>query len=241
MPVYCTLHPAALAQGACARCGDFVCGLCTDELDDAALCARCAVRSAVAWEVRGEESWPFAFWHTWAEAMSSPRRLGVKLAGPGYGLAALGYLLLAALVGVLPLGLLLSALSARGADPFTLGIGSTSALSTSAAWVLGTVAWASLLVLVVVSWALCARGLSAALGRPVALARVLRVLAYGASLVALPCVGPLLVPVALVMAGAGLHACVSVHGSVQAARLISLVGALLGASWALLGAAAWAG
>jgi hypothetical protein len=239
MPVFCTLHPTAVAEGACTRCGDFVCGLCAEELGDAPLCARCAVRSAVAWEARGEESWPFAFWQTWAEAMTSPRRLGLKLGGSGFALAALAYLLLAGIVGMLPLALLLSALSARGADAFTLGIGSTSALSASAAWVFGAVAWATTLVLIVALWALWARALGASVGRPVSLAIVVRVLAYGASLVAVPCAGPLLTPLALSMAGVGLHACLSERSTPRAAQVVSFVGALLGASLLLVGVAVW--
>lgn len=37
----CATHPAALAVATCSRCGTFLCGACTELLDEAAYCEAC--------------------------------------------------------------------------------------------------------------------------------------------------------------------------------------------------------
>lgn len=175
------------------------------------LCARCAVRGSVDWEERGDQFWGRALFLTFREALLSPRRLGKRLSGAGrMGWASL-YAVCCALLGGVPLSVLLAALMLTVADPLTLGMRSTSLLTSAVFLVLFAVGAASALPLLLLGFAGLVLGVTRLLAADVRFDVLVRASAYGLSLLAVPLFGPLLLPLGLVI----MLTCV--HGALSAA------------------------
>jgi hypothetical protein len=182
-----------------------MCSLC-GPLVPRPLCARCGARGQVDWEERGDQSWGRALFTTFAEALASPAALGARLSGAGRAGWALSYLALCALIGALPLCLLVAALLLTVADPLTLGLRSTGVLGLAVTVALACIGFATLLPLLHVLWTASLLALSRLFGLELRFEPVLRAGAYGLSLVAVPLLGPLLLPLALLWMGAAVHA-----------------------------------
>jgi hypothetical protein len=193
----CTTHPDAAAEGSCARCGDFVCRLC-GPLEPVALCPRCALKTTLDWEEPGDHGPVRAFVLTLREAIGSPSRVGARLGGSGHVLAALSYVTACGVCGLFPLSLVLAVPLVSVANPYELGLRSTGALSVGVSLVLFSVAAATLLALVVALLAGTIWSVARALGVSARYDVQLRATAYGVSMVALPLIGPVLLPLALV-------------------------------------------
>jgi hypothetical protein len=192
----CTTHPDALAEGSCVRCGDFVCRLC-GPLEPVALCSRCAMKTTLDWEEPGDHGPIRAFLETLREAIGTPSRVGARLGGSGHALAALSYVTVCGVCGLFPLSLLLAAPLVGAANPYDLGLKSTGALSVGVSLVLFSVAAATLLALGVAAFAAVIWLVARLAGVPVRYDVQLRAIAYGMSMLALPLLGPLVLPIAL--------------------------------------------
>jgi hypothetical protein len=195
----CTTHADAVAEGSCARCGDFVCRLC-GPLEPVALCPRCAMKTTLDWEEPGDHGPIRAFVETLRESIGSPSRVGARLGGSGHALAALAYVTACGVCGLLPLSLLMAVPLVSVANPYELGLKSTGVLSVGVSLVLFSIAAATLLSLGVALFAAGIWVVARLLGVPVRYDVQLRACAYGMSMVALPLIGPLLLPVAIVQA-----------------------------------------
>ena len=199
-----------------------MCALCGPLLPSP-LCVRCAVRSAVDWEERGDQFWGRALFATFREALLSPWQLGARLSGEGrLGWAAM-YAVCCGLLGAVPLSVLSAALLMTVADPVTLGMRSTSVLSSAVFLVLFTVGAASLLPAVLCVWSALVCGVARAFGVAVRFDVVVRASAYGLSALAVPFFGPLLLPVALVFMMLCLHGALTARAG--AARAYGILGA----------------
>lgn len=220
----CRAHPGTPAETSCTRCGDFVCSLC-GPITSRALCGRCSARGAVDWEERGDQSWGRALAATFWEAVSTPRRLGRRLSGSGRVGWALGYVAICTFLGTLPLSLVIAALLLTVADPLTLGIRSTGVMSLAVSSVLATVGVASLLPLALALWTAVLQLSARWLGIEARFDLLLRSGAYALSLVALPLIGPALLPVALLFMLSSLHATLSAQ-SPERPALLALISAL---------------
>jgi hypothetical protein len=211
-----------------------MCSLCGPLLPRP-LCARCSARGAADWEERGDQFWGRALLATFQEALAAPASLGARLSGTGRAGSALVYLALCALLGALPLCLVVAALLLTVADPLTLGLRSTGVLSLAVTVALACIGFATLLPLLYVSWtgslALCAR----ALGAEARFELLLRAGAYGLSLVAVPLFGPALLPLAAIWMLVAEHAALEAQGAGRAV-LPLLANAVL---WALPFALLW--
>jgi hypothetical protein len=194
----CRAHPDTISEASCSRCGDFMCRLCGPLAPP--LCARCGVRGAVDWEERGEQSGLRAFFATFREAITSPRRLGARLSGSGRVGLAFWYAALSTLLGALPLALAVASLLMTVADPLVLGLRSTGVLSNAVFAVLFAVALATLLPAALCAWACWVFALARLLRLPVRFDLLVRAGIYGFSLVAVPLLGPLLAPLAFLSA-----------------------------------------
>lgn len=151
------------------------------------------------------------------EAIVRPRLLGAQLSGAGQlGMAYL-YGATVTLLGGLPLCVLLAALQLTVADPRTLGLRSTSVLSNAVFVVLSAFGAASLVPSLLLVWAgllwSCARLLGTVLRFDV----LARASLYGVGMLALPVLGPLLLPVALVLSWSAAHGALSAAGDVPRA------------------------
>jgi hypothetical protein len=151
----------------------------------------------VDWEERGELGLSRAFFSTLRESLGGPVRLGQKLGGAGYMSAALQYTFLCGLCGALPLALLAAVPLLIWADPQRLGLSSTGSLGAAVAGVLGAFVASTLLTLVPVLLGAWGWLLGLSFGTRLRYDVALRAAAYGASLIALPVLGPLLLPLAL--------------------------------------------
>jgi hypothetical protein len=193
----CTTHPDELAEGSCARCGDFVCRLC-GPLEPIALCPRCALKTTLDWEEPGDHGPVRAFVLTLREAIGSPTRVGTRLGGSGNALPALAYVTACGISGLLPLSVLLAAPLVSVANPYEIGLRSTGVLSVGVSLVLFSVAASTLLTLAVAALAGAIWLVARLAGVPLRYDVQLRASAYGVSLVALPLIGPLVLPLAVV-------------------------------------------
>jgi hypothetical protein len=201
---YCATHRDAEAEASCVRCGDFVCRLCTP-LEPVPLCARCAVRATVDWEERGELGVLRAFLRTLRVALGAPITLGTRLGGAGHLVHALQFTALCALSGLLPLALTAAVPLLTWADPPRHGLRSTGLLGAAVSLVPGSLVLATLAALGVplisaVFW-LSARALRVSIRYDV----LTRAAAYGLSFLALPLLGPLLLPIGLFWSGLTLY------------------------------------
>ena len=209
--VMCRAHGTTRAEASCARCGDFMCALC-GPLTPRPLCARCSARGVVDWEERGDQFWGRALLSTFWEAVSTPRRLGKRLGGSGRVAWALGYGALCTLLGTLPLSLVVAALLLTVADPLKLGMRSTGVMGLAVFSVLASVGVATLLPLALAAWAGLLRLTAALFGLDTRFDLLLRAASYGLSLSAIPLVGPLLLPLALLFMLSTVHAALSAQG-----------------------------
>jgi hypothetical protein len=230
----CTTHPDAVAEGSCARCGDFVCRLC-GPLEPVALCPRCAIKTTLDWEEPGDHGPIRAFVETLRESIGSPSRVGARLGGSGHALPALAYVTACGLCGLFPLSIVLAVPLVSVANPYELGLKSTGALSVAVSLVLFSIAAATLLALGVAVLAAAIWGVARVLGVPLRYDVQLRASAYGVSLVALPLIGPLLLPVALVQSLLMSLAVLRARGDAQrAAAVVGIAVALVAAAALLL-------
>ena len=230
----CRAHPSTPAAASCTRCGDFMCALC-GPLAPRPLCGRCSARGAVDWEERGDQFWGRALLATFWEAVSGPRKLGRRLGGSGRVSWALGYAALCTFLGTLPLALLIAALLLTVAEPLKLGIRSTGVMSLAVSCVLASVGVATLVPLFLSAWAGAVRFVAGWFGIDVRFDLLLRASAYGVSLLAIPLLGPVLAPLALLFMLNSVHAALSAQASERAAFLTLLSACtLLGAPFALL-------
>lgn len=186
-----------------------MCSLCGPLLPRP-LCARCSARGAVEWEERGDQFWGRALLATFREALAAPGALGARLSGTGRAGWALSYLALCALLGALPLCLLVAALLLTVADPLTLGLRSTGVLSMAVTVALACVGFATVLPLLHALWTLSLLALGRLFALELRFEPLLRAGAYGLSLLAVPLFGPLLLPVSL------LWMLLAVHGALRA-------------------------
>ena len=209
-----------------------MCSLC-GPLSPRPLCARCSARGAVDWEERGEQSWARALITTSREALLSPASLGARLSGSGRVGWALSYLALSALVGALPLCLLVAALLLTVADPLTLGLRSTGVLSMAVTVALACIGFATLLPLLYTAWSASLTLWTRALGAEARFELLLRAGAYGLSWVAVPLFGPLLLPLALIWMLVAEHAALRAQRA-PALRALLLNVLLWGLPFALL-------
>lgn len=232
----CTNHGDAAAEGNCARCGDFVCRLC-GPLEPVALCPRCAIKTTLDWEERGDYS-PFrAFWLTAREAVGSPTRMGSRVGGAGHAFSALLYVTVCALLGLVPLSLILSVPLLTLAKPYEFGLRSTGALSVAVSLVLFSVAGATLLSLLWSGVAFAIWGAARIAGISIRYDVLLRAGGYGLSLLGVPLVGPLLTPIALVQALLAAHAALCARSQPARATLaLSLVAVSVGLCGAIVAA-----
>jgi hypothetical protein len=207
----CRAHKTTPAAASCARCGDFMCALC-GPLSPRPLCGRCSARGAVDWEERGDQFWGRALVSTFWEALSGPRKLGRRLAGTGRVGWALGYAALSTFLGTLPLSLLIAALLMTVADPLTLGMRSTGVMSLAVSSVLASVGVATLLPLALLPFAGLLRLTAGLFGIDTRFDLLLRAASYGLSLLAVPLLGPLLLPIALLFMFNTVHAALSSQG-----------------------------
>jgi hypothetical protein len=223
----CTTHSDAQAEASCARCGDFVCRLC-GPLEPVALCPRCALKTTLEFEEPGESTLARAFYVTARDAVGSPSRMGERLGGSGHVLTALSFVTVAALLGLVPLSLILAAPLLAVADAVRLGLRSTGVLSVGVSVVLLAVALATLLalsVLVFTSWVRLAARIT---GIHVRSDVLLRATSYGLSLLALPVLGPVLLPVAFAQALLATHAALAMRATSQRAALTLVLACTIG-------------
>jgi hypothetical protein len=221
----CTTHPDALAEGSCARCGDFVCRLC-GPLEPVALCPTCAIKTTLDWEEPGDHGPVRAFVLTLREAIGSPSRVGARLGGSGHVLAALSYVTACGISGGVPLALLMAVPLVSIANPNELGLRSTSVMSIAVSLVLSSVAAATLLALLVAALATLIWLMARLAGVPLRYDVQLRASAYGMSFMALPLIGPALWPVALVQSLIASRAALRARSDARRAAVV-LAGALL--------------
>jgi hypothetical protein len=230
----CTSHPDALAEAHCARCGDFVCRLC-GPLEPVPLCTRCALKTTLDWEERGDHGARRAYYLTLRDAIGSPTRLGQRLGGSGHIGSALSFVTITALLGLVPLALLMSVPLLSVADPMRLGLRSTGVFSMAIFLVLFSVALATLLGLWVLGFSLCVWLTARLFAIPVRYDVLVRASGYGLSLLALPVLGPLLVPFSLGQTLLACHAVLFARRADERALLalvtVGLVAA--GAIWSL--------
>lgn len=230
---HCRTHPDTPADASCARCGDFLCVLCgaTSPLP---ICARCAARGSVDWEEEGEQSWGRSLFTTFREALLAPHRLGTRLGGAGRaGLASL-YAAVCAALGLVPLAMLTSGLMLTVADPKTLGMRSTSLLSSAVFLVLFAVGVASALPLLLSAWCALLWLGARVLGVQVRLDVLVRASAYGLSPLAIPLFGPVLLPLALLWMLLCVHGALATASSAaRATASLLLTVLLLALPWAL--------
>ncbi|MFT3923505.1 MAG: hypothetical protein QM778_13300 [Myxococcales bacterium] len=230
----CATHRDAEAEASCVRCGDFVCRLCTP-LEPVAMCNRCVVRATVDWEERGELGISRAFWNTLRAGLAGPFSLGRRLGGAGHLVHALQFVFLCGVCGLLPLSIAGAVPLLTWADAPRLGLHSTGLLGTAVSLVPASLVFSTLLSLGVAVyagwlWALC-RMLQIAVRYDV----LVRATAYGLSPLAIPVLGPLLLPVGLFWSGLALYGALSARG--QTARALS--GLLLSmGGWAVIGVVA---
>ena len=163
------------------------------------MCARCGARSTLEWEERGDTTLMTAFVRTFLESVRWPGALGTRLCEVGHGAAAFGYAVFSSLVGLLPLSFVVTALLVLVADAHRLGLRSTSVLTIAVLSLLSPLAASVLFGLSLALWALLLWGAARSLGSRMRYDRLLRLSSYGTSLVALPLLGPLLLPVAVLM------------------------------------------
>ncbi len=223
----CATHRDAEAEASCTRCGDFVCRLCTP-LEPVPLCHRCAVRATVDWEERGELGLSRAFWGTLRASFSGPARLGRRLGGTGHAGYALQYVFLCGVSGLLPLSIVGAVPLLTWADAPRLGLHSTGLLGAAVSLVPGSLVLATLLALGVALGSLWLWCVARATGLFVRYDVIVRAAAYGSSPLALPVLGPVLLPVVLFWSGLALYGALSAHGAPWRA-LLSLASASLGA------------
>lgn len=159
---------------------------------------------------------------TFREAVSAPRALGARLSGTGRLTWALSYAALCAWLGALPLSLLVSGLLLTVADPLTLGIRSTGVLSLAVTVVLSSIGFASLVPLVVVLWSLTVLATARVLSLPARFELLARASAYGLSLLAVPVLGPLLLPLAWLWLSVSVQAVLASAGDGRRAALAVL-------------------
>jgi hypothetical protein len=220
-PLRCTTHESEEAEGHCARCGDFVCRLC-GPLEPVALCQRCALKTTLEFEEPGEHTLVRAFFVTARDAIDSPSGMAHRLGGSGHILSALSFVTLGALLGLVPLSLLLAAPMLSVADAVRLGLRSTGVLSVSVSMVLFAVALATLLSMTVwlfSGWVwLFARLLKLPVRRDV----LLRASAYGMALISIPVLGPLVAPVACVQALLATHTVLARADASRASLVLGL-------------------
>ncbi len=232
----CATHQDADAEASCTRCGDFVCRLCTP-LEPVALCTRCVVRATVDWEERGELGLLRAFWTTFRVSMRAPVRLGLRLGGAGHAVHALQYAALCSVCGLLPLSLLVAVPLLGWADALRLGLRSTGLLGTAVslvpfALVVSTLVPLALALLAYWVW-LCAFLCGVRVRHDV----MLRGAAYGASLLAVPVLGPMLLPLVLGYSGAVQYGALCAHSNRKSALIVLGVATLslaAFATWAAL-------
>ena len=211
-----------------------MCSLCGPLLPRP-LCARCSARGAADWEERGDQFWGRALFATCREALLSPAGLGARLSGAGRSGWALSYLALCALLGALPLCLLVAGLLLTVANPLTLGLRSTGVLSLAVTVALACIGFATLLPLAYTLWTASLALWSRALGMDVRFELLLRAGAYGLSWLAVPLFGPLLLPLALLWMLAAEHAALRAAGARRA--VVPLLANLL--LWAVPFALLW--
>jgi hypothetical protein len=223
----CTTHPDAESEGHCARCGDFVCRLC-GPLEPVALCPRCALKTTLEFEEPGEHTLLRAFYVTARDAVGSPTRMAERLGGSGHVLTALSFVTLSALMGLVPLSLLVAAPLLSVADAVRLGLRSTGVLSVGVSLVLFAVALATFLALTVSMLATLVWAAARLCRISVRFDVVLRALSYGVSLIALPVIGPLLWPVAFGQALLASHAALSLRANPGRAALTLAIALAIG-------------
>jgi hypothetical protein len=211
-----------------------MCALC-GPLTTRPLCGRCGARGAVDWEERGDQFWGRALLSTFWEAVSGPRKLGKRLGGTGRIGWALGYAALCTFLGALPLSLLVAALLMTVADPLTLGIRSTGVMSLAVTSVLASVGVASLLPVLLLAWAGLLRLTAGLFGLDARFDLLLRAATYGLSLLAIPLLGPLLLPLSILFMLNTVHAALSTQGQpVPALSALLSACALVACPFALL-------
>ncbi len=190
---HCVAHPAENAEDSCARCGDFMCGLC-GPFEPSALCARCLLRSTVDWEERGELSLLRAFARTWLESVQNPGRLALRLRGSGHVLSALSYAALVAALSSVPLAFAFNVLLFGVLAPHAEGLLSMRVLGLGITVAIGSVVVTSLVPALLLGWSLAICGLARLRGTPLGIDTTVRAVCYGASSLAIPLVG---LPVAI--------------------------------------------
>ncbi len=226
----CPAHPSERAERPCLRCGDFVCLMC-GPLEPVALCPKCQARSVVDWEERGEHSPARAFMRTWLESVSKPGAVGARLLGSGHMLAAHGYAAICAGLCLVPMAIVIDGLLFTLPSPHAVGFPSMTVLSSAVAIAIGSVAVPTLVPLWWTSWALAVWGAVLLLGRRASFDVLLRTACYGPSLLALPVIGVLALPVALFQQGAMTVAyLVRQHGLTALSAWLACGGAWLGLS-----------
>ncbi len=197
---HCATHPDEDSDAICSRCGDFMCALC-GPLVPVPVCARCLLRATVDWEERGEISLSRAFLSTARECITSPSKVGARLGGFGHGFSALTFAALSALVGALPLALVFDAVLLSVSDTELDTFRGMSVLTLSAVVAIASIAYASLLPVLLALWASFLWSFARALGAHPSYETLLRAGCYGTSPCALPLLGPLLAPLAVVQQG----------------------------------------
>lgn len=198
------------------------------------LCASCSARASVPWEERGEKEPLRALLLTVREAIASPRALGARLSGTGQLAFAYLYGACVTLLGGLPLCVLLAALQLTVADPRTLGLRSTSVLSNAVFVVLSAFGAASLVPSLLFALAGLWWGIARVLGLAVRFDVLARATAYGAGLLVIPLLGPLLLPVALLMSATAAFGCLRARAGAGRALAVLLLGMLACAAPLLL-------
>lgn len=175
-----------------------MCSLCRP-VAGALVCAQCSARATLEWEERGDTTWSMAFLRTFLDSVREPGALGQRLSEAGHGTAAFAYAVLCALLGSLPLSFVVTALLALVADAHRLGLRSTSVLTIAVLSLLSPLVASVLFGLWTALWALSAWSGVRLVGGAMRYDRVLRLSAYGMSLLAVPLLGPWLLPLALAM------------------------------------------
>jgi hypothetical protein len=189
-----------------------VCRLCTP-LEPVALCARCAARVAVDWEERGELGALRAFLRTLRLALRAPVRLGARLGGAGHASSALHFAALCAASGLLPLALVAAVPLFVRADPLRHGLRSAGFWGAAVSLVPAALVLSTLLaafgVPLLAGWV----WLSARLWRiSIRYDVLVRAFGYGLSPLALPLLGPLILPIALFWSLLTLYGALRVRG-----------------------------
>ena len=204
-----------------------MCRLC-GPLEPVALCPRCALKTTLEFEEPGESTLARAFYVTARDAVGSPSRMAERLGGSGHVLSALSFVTIAALLGLVPLSLILAAPLLSVADAVRLGLRSTGVLSVGVFVVLLAVALATLLSLSVLVFASWVRMAARITGIRVRSDVVLRATAYGLSLLALPVLGPVLLPLAFAQALLATHRALAIRGDSVRAALTLLIARAIG-------------